>query len=59
MTDGKGDSPSGAFQVQVLDEECYYLHVDDDLPALVRESERIRQDRLYTLRFLTLQGPRS
>jgi NAD(P)-dependent dehydrogenase (short-subunit alcohol dehydrogenase family) len=35
------------------------LHVDDDLPALVRESERIRKGRLYSLRLLTLQGPRS
>jgi NAD(P)-dependent dehydrogenase (short-subunit alcohol dehydrogenase family) len=36
-----------------------YLHVDDDLPALLRESERIRKGRLYSLRLLTLEGPRT
>jgi len=33
-------------------------HVDDDLTTLVREAERIRTERLLTLRLLKLDGPK-
>ncbi|MGI0149941.1 MAG: SDR family oxidoreductase [Thermoplasmata archaeon] len=48
LTAGEADALSGCF-----------LHLDDDLPTLVREAERIRKDRLYTLRLLGLDGPKS
>jgi len=33
-----------------------FIHVDDDLDELVRNSRRIRRDNLYTLRLLKLTG---
>ena len=43
---GEGKALSGRF-----------LHVEDDLDELVRESRRIRREDLYTLRLLKLNGP--